>query len=182
MVSDIVSRFHDIVNPNKQTWSFTDAGIEAEQQNESIVWVDVLVTDRVDSVSENWTAILRRSGYEPGCVRWSVLWRFGFSSDISEHIARKKALELTVSTRRDHGLLANPVSLIPDLPHLKNSQRLFRLMPSSQFSFSNEIGSHCPRINAEPFCLLGQLNRTCLVFPSLEMVLVQDFLLLIAHT
>jgi len=114
-VSDIVSRFHDIVNPNKQTWSFTDAGIEADRQTEPIVWVDVLVTDKIDSVSENWTAILRRNGYEVESVCWSVLWRFGFASDISESIARKKALELTVSTSRDHGLLANPVSQKIDL-------------------------------------------------------------------
>jgi len=116
-VSGIVSRYHDIVNPNKQTWSFIDEfNKPVERLNDSMVWIDVLVTDRIDSVSENWTAILRRNNCEVEEVLCSVLWRFGFASGISYENARNRVLDLTVSTYRDHGLLANPVSQKIDLP------------------------------------------------------------------
>jgi hypothetical protein len=116
-VSGIVLRYHDIVNPNKQTWSFIDElSNPSERSDDSMVWVDVLVTDRIDSVSENWTAILRRSSCEVEGVLCSVLWRFGFASGISYDNARKRVQDLTVSNYRDHGLLANPVSQKIDLP------------------------------------------------------------------
>ncbi|MEN8208957.1 MAG: hypothetical protein ABFR50_06875, partial [Candidatus Fermentibacteria bacterium] len=55
-VTGIVSRYHDIVNPNKQTWAFiNEPGKPSDLSNNGIVWIDVLVTDRIDSVSENWT-------------------------------------------------------------------------------------------------------------------------------
>lgn len=114
-IREIVLRYHDIVNPNKQTWSFIDDGSIPAGPDNSIVWTGVLVTDKIDSVSENWTSILRRSSYDVEGVRWSVLWRFGFASGTSEEDARKKALDLTVSSHRDHGLLANPVSQKIDL-------------------------------------------------------------------
>jgi hypothetical protein len=114
-VSEIVLRYHDIVNPNKQTWSFIDDGSMTAGPDNRIVWVGVLVTDRIDSVSENWTSILCRNRFDVEGVRWSVLWRFGFASGTSEEDARKKALDLTVSSHRDHGLLANPVSQKIDL-------------------------------------------------------------------
>lgn len=115
-VSGIVSRYHDIVNPNKQTWSFIDEISEpGDRSDDRMVWIDVLVTDRIDSVSENWTAILRRNNCEVEGVLCSVLWRFGFTSGISFDNARNRVLDLTVSTYRDHGLLANPVSQKIDL-------------------------------------------------------------------
>ena len=116
-VSGIVSRYHDIVNPNKQTWSFIDEfSAPVDRSGDRMVWVDVLVTDRIDSVSENWTAILRRNTSEVEGVLCSVLWRFGFASGISYDNARSRVLDLTVSSYRDHGLLANPVSQKIDLP------------------------------------------------------------------
>ncbi len=116
-VSGIVSRYHDIVNPNKQTWSFIDEFSKPPDPSDNgMVWIDVLVTDRIDSVSENWTAIMRRSDCEVEGVLCSVLWRFGFASGISCDDARNRVLELTASTYRDHGLLANPVSQKIDLP------------------------------------------------------------------
>lgn len=116
-VSGIVSRYHDIVNPNKQTWSYIDEFSKpSDQSDDGMIWIDVLVTDRIDSVSENWTAILRRSSCEIDGVLCSVLWRFGFASGISCDDARNRVLDLTASTYRDHGLLANPVSQKIDLP------------------------------------------------------------------
>ena len=116
-ITGIVSRYHDIVNPNKQTWSFIDEFSDPEDiSDDSKVWINVRVTDRIDSVSENWTSILRRNNSEVEGVLCSVLWRFGFSSGISYDNARNRVLDLTVSTHRDHGLLANPVSQKIDLP------------------------------------------------------------------
>ncbi len=116
-VSGIVSRYHDICNPNKQTWSFIDELSKPPDPSDAgMIWIDVLVTDRIDSVSENWTAILRRSNCDIEEVLYSVLWRFGFASGISCDDARNRVLDLTTSTFRDHGLLANPVSQKIDLP------------------------------------------------------------------
>ncbi|MEN8209880.1 MAG: hypothetical protein ABFR50_11590, partial [Candidatus Fermentibacteria bacterium] len=98
-------------------WAFIDEpGKPSDLSNNGIVWIDVLVTDRIDSVSENWTAILRRNNPDIDEVLCSVLWRFGFASGISFDNARNRVLELTASTYRDHGLLANPVSQKIDLP------------------------------------------------------------------
>ena len=116
-VSGIVSRYHDIVNPNKQTWSFIDESDNPDgRTDDGMVWIDVLVTDRIDSVSENWTAIFRRNNCDVEGVLCSVLWRFGFASGVSYDDARDRVMNLTVSTYRDHGLLANPVSQKIDLP------------------------------------------------------------------
>ncbi len=118
-VSEIVSRYHDIVNPNKQTWSFVDdISKPVAPLDDGIILIDVLVTDRIDSVSENWTGILRRNNFEVDAVLCSVLWRFGYASGISVDNARSRVLDLTVSTHRDRGLLANPTSQKIDLPVL----------------------------------------------------------------
>ncbi len=114
-VNGIVSRYHDIVNPNKQTWTFIDDINKLAGSDDSMLWIGVLVTDIIDSVSENWTAILRRNSCEVEGVLCSVLWRFGFAPGISFDNARNRVLDLTVSTSRDHGLLANPVSQKIDL-------------------------------------------------------------------
>jgi hypothetical protein len=114
-IREVILRYHDIVNPNKQTWSFIDDGIVPEGSDNGTVWIGVLVTDRIDSVSENWTSILCRNRLDVEGVRWSVLWRFGFAPGTSQEDARMKALDLTVSSHRDHGLLANPVSQKIDL-------------------------------------------------------------------
>ncbi len=114
-VKEIVSRYHDIVNPNKQTWACFDARGMHVSSDDRIVWIYILVTDITDSVSENWTSILRRNNFDVEGVRSSVLWRFGFSSGLSFDDARSRALDLTVSTRRDQGLLANTVSQKVDL-------------------------------------------------------------------
>ena len=109
-VEKIVSQFHDIVNPNKQSWSFSDTRSSHHSHDEKLVWIEVLVTDKVDSISENWTDILRCSNYKTERVLYSVLWRLGYPSSISMADARERTLALTVTSHRDHGLLANPVS------------------------------------------------------------------------
>ncbi len=109
-VEKIVSHFHDIVNPNKQSWSFSDESGSLHSWDEELVWTEVLVTDKVDSISENWTEILRRNKYEVERVMYSVLWRLGFPSGTSIADARERTLALTVTSHRDHGLLANPIS------------------------------------------------------------------------
>lgn len=109
-VKKIVSHFHDIVNPNKQSWSFSDEGGSLHSGDEELVWTEVLVTDKVDSISENWTDILIRNKYEVEKVMYSVLWRLGYPAGISMTEARERTIALTVTSYRDHGLLANPIA------------------------------------------------------------------------
>ncbi len=109
-VEKIVSHFHDIVNPNKQSWRFTGGSGSIHSGGEELIWTEVLVTDKVDSISENWTDILRRNRYEVEKVMYSVLWRLGYPSGTSLTEARERTLALTVTSYRDQGLLANPVS------------------------------------------------------------------------
>jgi hypothetical protein len=115
-VSEIVSRYHDIVNPNKQIWSFEANPYDGISSADGGMMIDVLVTDRIDSISENWTAILRRSNCDVKSVRYSVLWRFGFASDVPVGEAKDRVMRMTLSTHRDRGLLANPVSQKINLP------------------------------------------------------------------
>lgn len=108
-VAELVGHYTDIVNPNKQTWSFTgDLGTEVA--GEGLIWLPVLVSDRVDSVSENWTSILERSHPGIGPVRYSVLWRLGYADTTPFDEARAKAMAVSLTTHRQSGLLANPVS------------------------------------------------------------------------
>ena len=109
-VEEIVSHFHDIVNPNKQTWHFTDDPELLETSGSGTACRDVLVTDRVDSISENWSSIMRRRGFHVAGVVYSVLWRFVYGPEVTFEEAGLSAMTLTRSSRRDSGLLANPVS------------------------------------------------------------------------
>lgn len=110
IVEEIVSHYPDIVNPNKQIWSFTHDGLPSRGRQEGLEWTGVLVTDRVDSVSENWSRIISRKGFPVASVRYSVLWRLGFPVDLPEDEALRRARGLAVATHRHRGLLANPVS------------------------------------------------------------------------
>ena len=116
VVKGIVEHFDDIVNPNKQTWSFIPRnGLPSAA--EEFTWTGVLVTDREDSVSENWTAILRRREFPVEKVVHSVLWMLGFQESSTQGELDRTVLELAVTSRRDGGLLANPVSQIVQLIH-----------------------------------------------------------------
>ncbi|MFO8183892.1 MAG: hypothetical protein R6U39_06925 [Candidatus Aegiribacteria sp.] len=110
VVEEIVSHYPDIVNPNKQSWSFTGDGLHSRGHEEELRWTGVLVTDRVDSVSENWSRIISGKGFPVVSVRYSVLWRLGFRPQLPEDEAGRRAKDLAVATHRERGLLANPVS------------------------------------------------------------------------
>lgn len=109
-VEEIVSHYPDIVNPNKQLWSFTRDGLPSRGRDAELRWTGVLITDRVDSVSENWSRIISGKGFPAVSVRYSVLWRLGFPPDTPEDEAGERTMALAVATHRQRGLLANPVS------------------------------------------------------------------------
>lgn len=110
VVSGIVNRFTDMVNPNKQTWSFLKKDSLVPGEDPDLQWVGVVVRDHVDSVSENWTELLKRRGFPVVSLRYGVLWRFGYLKNTDEALALKMALDLSVSNTREGGLFSNPVS------------------------------------------------------------------------
>ena len=109
-VSGIVDHFTDIVNPNKQTWFFMEKDSLLAGEDPDLQWVGVVVRDHVDSISENWTELLKRRGFPVVSLRYGVLWRFGYLKDTDEALAMKMALDLSVSKTREGGLFSNPVS------------------------------------------------------------------------
>jgi len=106
-VERVISHFTDIVNPNKESWSFAGEGrvLDPEQ-----LWTAAGVTDMENSISENWTSILRSRGYGTVKVEFSVLWCLGFPPDLDPKEALRRTREMAVSRSRKRGLLANPVS------------------------------------------------------------------------
>ncbi len=110
VVSGLVGHFTDIVNPNKQFWFFTEKEVLLPGENPELQWVGIVVRDHTDSVSKNWTDLLKRRGFPVDSLRFSVLWRFGYLKDTDEALARKMALDLSVSNTREGGLFSNPVS------------------------------------------------------------------------
>ncbi len=109
-ISEVVGHFTDIVNPNKQTWAFVEEGSVLAAENTELVWVGIVIRDYEDSVSANWTDLLKRRGFPVESVRWGVLWRLGYLKNTDEALARKMALDLAVSHTRTGGLFSNPVS------------------------------------------------------------------------
>ncbi|MCK5131085.1 MAG: hypothetical protein KAR40_02910 [Candidatus Sabulitectum sp.] len=109
-VSELIGHFTDIVNPNKQLWLFTGKDFSLAGEDPELQWVGIVVRDYVDSVSENWTDLLKRRGFPVESLRYSVLWRFGYLKDTDEALTKKMALDLSVSNTRAGGLFSNPVS------------------------------------------------------------------------
>ncbi|MCK5786917.1 MAG: hypothetical protein KAH54_10230 [Candidatus Sabulitectum sp.] len=109
-VSGIVSHFTDIVNPNKQSWLFSEKDSLLAGEDPELMWVGVVVRDHVDSISENWTDLLKRRGFAVASLSYGVLWRFGYLKNTDEALARKMALDLSCSKTREGGLFSNPVS------------------------------------------------------------------------
>ena len=109
-VSELIGHFTDIVNPNKQLWLFTEKDSSLAGEDPELQWVGIVVRDYVDSVSENWTDLLKRRGFPVESLRYSVLWRFGYLKDTDEALTKKMALDLSVSNTRAGGLFSNPVS------------------------------------------------------------------------
>ena len=109
-VCDLVNHFTDIVNPNKQMWMFPEKNSSLTDEDTELVWVGVVVRDFSDSVSSNWTDLLKRRGFPLNSLRYGVLWRFGYMKDTDEALAAKMAMDLSVSNTRTGGLFSNPVS------------------------------------------------------------------------
>ncbi len=105
----MVERTDEMANPNKQVWTELTGCRTLPGEDPSLTWVSVLVTDVVDSVSENWTALLSLR-YPVESVRLSVLWRLGYPEGTPEEEALDRAEAVAVSRDRRGGLLANPVS------------------------------------------------------------------------
>ncbi len=110
IVSELVGHFTDIVNPNKQSWFFTGKDVLFEGEDPELQWAGIVVRDHADSVSKNWTSLLKRRGFPVDSLRYSVLWRLGYLKDTDEALVKKMALDLSVSNTRAGGLLSNPVS------------------------------------------------------------------------
>jgi hypothetical protein len=108
-VSGAVGHFDDIVNPNKQAWVFLGSG-PLPGDDPGLVWCSVVVTDREDSISENWTSILVRKGFPFEQVAHSVLWRLGYPTGTQDAEVSRRSLAVSVTSSREGGLLANPVS------------------------------------------------------------------------
>jgi hypothetical protein len=108
-VSTAVGHFDDIVNPNKQAWVFLESG-PLPGDEPTLVWRSVVVTDREDSLSENWTSILSGKGFPFERVVHSILWRLGFSAGTQAAEASRRSIAVAVTSSREGGLLANPVS------------------------------------------------------------------------
>jgi hypothetical protein len=107
-VTSAVGTYDDIVNPNKQIWVII--GREPlPGEDPGLVWCSVVVTDREDSISENWTSILARRGFPFEQVVHSVLWRLGFPSGTPAEEVSRRSIAVAVTSRRESGLLANPV-------------------------------------------------------------------------
>jgi hypothetical protein len=109
-ISEVVGHFTDIVNPNKQTWTFAEEGTVLTAEDPELQWVGIIVRDYEDSMSGNWTDLLKRRGFAVDYVRWGVLWRLGYLNNTDEALARKMAMDLAVSQTRTGGLFSNPVS------------------------------------------------------------------------
>lgn len=109
-VSGLVDHFADIVNPNKQVWFFPEKGSPLAGEDPELQWVGIVVRDHVDSVSRNWTELLKRRGFPVESLSYGVLWRFGYLKDTDDALTKKMALDLSVSHTRAGGLFSNPVS------------------------------------------------------------------------
>jgi hypothetical protein len=107
-VPGMITRFTDIVNPNKHVSFILPPGGSPPGESGDLSWTGVLVRDHLDSRSRNWTALLARRGFPVEEARWGVLWRFGYSPGTGD--VQAMAMRATLSETRDSGLLANPVS------------------------------------------------------------------------
>jgi hypothetical protein len=110
MAAAILSRFTDIVNPNKQVYTILGEGGLLDGEDPSLAWVSVEVEDHGSSASDSWSSVVARAGYRVFSVRSKVLWRLGFAGGTTPSEALRKAGAAAVAESRTAGLLANPVS------------------------------------------------------------------------
>jgi hypothetical protein len=110
-VTEVVEHFTDIVNPNKQKYSFVEEGTDLfPGEDPDLTWRGVVVSDHDDSLSANWTAVMLRRGFPVTGVAWSTLWRMAWPSGTGFSDAGRMALAVSTSVSREKGLLGNPVS------------------------------------------------------------------------
>ena len=110
VVSELVKHFTDIVNPNKQAWSFYKEQNSLAGEDEEYKWTGVFVQDKKSSMSSNWTDLVKRREFPVERLSYGVLWRFGYLKDTDDALVEKMALDLAISNSRNGGLLSNPVS------------------------------------------------------------------------
>lgn len=107
--TEMVSHFTDIVNPNKQIWTFADPSEPLPGVSEDLKWTGVVVSDTEDARGANWAGILKRRGFPVSNVKTGVLWMFGYLKELDDSLVGKLALDLSVSESRTGGLLSNPI-------------------------------------------------------------------------
>lgn len=108
-VEGILSRYPDILNPNKQE-SILLGREPLPGEDPSAAWVSVEVSDRDSGSSAGWTSVISRAGFPVAEVRCKVLWRLGYSGGGTPGESLEKARAVAVSVTRARGLLSNPVS------------------------------------------------------------------------
>jgi len=110
-VSEVVGHFTDIVNPNKQKFTFLEDSADfLPGENPDLTWVGIVISDHDNSKSENWTSVMVKRGFPVEKVRFETLWRLAWSSGTPQDRAEAMAMAVSVSTTRNSGLLGNPVS------------------------------------------------------------------------
>lgn len=109
-VEQILVRYTDILNPNKQECFFLPDTGALPGEDPSLIWISVEVIDNSSSASETWTSMVARAGLAVSSVSCSVLWRLGFDAGLAVEDALAFARDVAVSTTRSSGLLSNPVS------------------------------------------------------------------------
>lgn len=109
-VDGILSRYTDILNPNKQERIRVPGSGLLPGEDPGLTWVSVEVSDDCSSASETWTSVISRAGYGVTSVSFSVMWRLGFDPSLPSGTAMAYADEIAVSRSRKGGLLSNPVS------------------------------------------------------------------------
>ena len=110
-VSEVVNHFTDIVNPNKQKYSFVEEGESLlPGEDPALIWTGVVISDHDDSLSANWTAVMEKRDFPVDSVDFGTLWRMAWPAGTDAASAEEMALSISTSTSRERGLLGNPVS------------------------------------------------------------------------
>ncbi len=107
-VAGMITHFTDIVNPNRHVSFILPQGGSPPGEDDGLSWTGVLVWDRLDSRSRNWTSLLIRRGFPVEEARCGSLWRFGYPREARD--IESLAMTAALSETRESGLLANPVS------------------------------------------------------------------------
>lgn len=108
---EMLRRYEDVVNPNKNTLTVLRGGFhDLPGCDSGPVWVPVRVHNLDDAASEAWLSLLAGAGYPVEELSVSVLWLLGYPRDTDPGQAQRLAEEAAVTRARSRGLLGNPVS------------------------------------------------------------------------